>query len=100
MALVVARAVESPRLFPSYFLMWRYENKLVLVGRLGVDLKSFFAHGHARATLQRVAVIVHDSFPRTAVNHRLITLDARSFFALVGGNGDSAKLDALDNLVR
>src|SRR3989337_574690 len=64
MALMVARAVEDSGLFPCHLLARRDENELAGIGRLGIELEGLVAHCHARAALQRVAVVVHDLFPR------------------------------------
>src|SRR5262245_18638773 len=98
-ALVITRAVEWARFFHGDFLPRRHENELAGVRRLCIELECFLAYRHARAALQRMAVVVNHLLPRTAINHRLVALDAGSLFPLVGSHGDGAKLNAFNGLV-
>ena len=73
---MIARAVEDTGFFQRYLLSRRDENELILIWRFGIDLKGFLANRHPHAARQDVIVVVHYSFPRTAIDHRLIALDA------------------------
>src|SRR5262245_41250972 len=97
---MIARAVEYTGFFSWYFLQWRHENELILIWRFGIDLKSFIANRDSHAARQDVIVIVHYLFPRTAIDHGLIALDARSFLAFVSSNCDGTKLNPFYRLIR
>ena len=81
---MIARAVEDTGFFQRHLLSRRDENELILIWRFGIDLKGFLANRHPHAARQDMIVVVHNLLPRTAVDHGLIALDARPFFAFVG----------------
>src|SRR5437899_3019692 len=98
MAFVIARAVEHAGVYHGDFISRRHENKLLRVRRLRIEFERFVAYRHARAALHRMPIIIDHLLPWAAVNYRLVALDARPLFALVGRDRDGAKLDTFDGL--
>ena len=73
---MIARTVEDTGFFERHLLSRRDENELILIWWFGIDLEGFLANRHPHAARQDVVVIVHHLLPRTAINDRLIALDA------------------------
>src|SRR6266849_5670876 len=94
----VARAVECGRLFRRDRLQGRNGNYVLRIGGVRVDAESLFVYGHRLAAHKRMAVVVLAPAPRPAIDNGLVAIEAGSFLAFHGPDGDRAEFDALDRL--
>src|SRR6266576_2751781 len=76
-----ARAIERLCFGQRHMDDWLNEFKELTVGRLSVKSVSLVANGVALAALHPMIVVIENFSERTAINHRLITLETFTLFS-------------------
>src|SRR5580704_18306870 len=100
MACGVPRAIEDRCGLRCDSFTRRHGQDLFTVRRARVDAERFLAYRHRLATRERMPVVIFDLAPRSAIDDRLVAVEASTLLAFERAHRERAKLDSFDGTPR